>query len=157
MESAYGLSLSFRARGGVRALATQALQVFSASPHLHTLQTHYSRSVKPAIPGSVASGCGEHRSRASHHADRRRAQSPGVVRSRRNREYRGQRDAGGATAGCTLCCFPLTKCATLFTPCPIPSPYLRAAFSKALPVAYSLFDFQIAKRYIKPLLLSYPL
>ena len=26
-----------------------------------------------------------------------------------------------------------------------------------MPVAYSLFDFQIAKRYIKPLLLSYPL
>ncbi len=99
MDSACGLSfsLSLRERGGVRASATQALQVFSPSPHLHTLQTHYSRSVKPAIPGSVASGCGEHRRRASHRADRRPVQSPAVLRSRQNRECRDQRDVGGET------------------------------------------------------------
>ena len=99
MDSACGLffSLSLRERGGVRASATQALQVFSASPHLHTLQTHYSRSVKPAIPGSVASGCGEHRRHASHRVGRRPVQSPAVLRSRQNREYRDQRDAGGET------------------------------------------------------------
>ncbi len=99
MDSACGLSfsLSLRERGGVRASASQALQVFSPSPHLHTLQTHYSRSVKPAIPGSVASGCGEHRRRASHRADRRPVQSPAVLRSRQNRECRDQRDVGGET------------------------------------------------------------
>ena len=99
MDSACGLSfsLSLRERGGVRALATQALQVSSPSPPLHTLQTHYSRSVKPAIPDSVASGYGEHRRRVSDRVDRRQVQSPAVLRSRQNREYRGQRDAGGET------------------------------------------------------------
>ena len=99
MESACGLSfsLSLRERGGVRALATQALQVSAPSPPLHTLQTHYSRSVKPAIPDSVASGYGEHRRRVSDRVDRRQVQSPAVLRSRQNREYRGQRDAGGET------------------------------------------------------------
>ena len=60
MESACGFfySLSLSQRGGVRASATKALQVSPPSPHLHALQIHYSRSVKLAIPRSVASGCG---------------------------------------------------------------------------------------------------
>ncbi len=166
----------------MRASATQALQVFSPSPHLHTLQTHYSRSVKPAIPGSVASGCGEHRRRAFHRADRRPVQSPAVLRSRQNRECRDQRDVGGETyskqnGGCAVStivevllalsyvgaaeqisvCFSYKHSAPLAAVCHNDTSNLRAAFSKALPVAYSLFYFQIAKRYIKPLLLSYSL
>ena len=47
-----------QSEGRVRASATQALQVSPPSPHHHALQTQYSRSVKLAIPRSVASGCG---------------------------------------------------------------------------------------------------
>ncbi len=98
--------------------------------------------------------CLSHVVRRASYSVRLSCWPPASSITRQNLEYRVQRDAGGetcswqngdraagatggapaasgggATAGRHLCCFPLTKCATLFAPRPISSPYLPAAFS----------------------------